>query len=167
MTRLATIRHMSEDDAEAVSVLLRASWDTTYTSLMGAEKVKVQNDGMHDPVSIAADLRRPHSEAFVAVTGDGVVVGHAYATVRKGVLWLDRLHVAPDHQGTGLAAGLLQAVMVNYVGEPAISLEVIEGNDRAIRFYEKHGFDVIEHNSACGSIQGVPTLVMRRPLSRA
>jgi ribosomal protein S18 acetylase RimI-like enzyme len=158
---------MKESDAGAVSILLRASWDTTYTQLMGAEKVRVQNDGMHDPASIAADLGRPHSESFVAETEDGVIVGHAHAVVKKGVLWLDRLHVAPEYQGTGLAANLLHAVMANYVGEPSISLEVIEGNERAIAFYEKQGFDVIERRSACGSIDGVPTLVMRRALSRA
>jgi ribosomal protein S18 acetylase RimI-like enzyme len=158
---------MTAHDAEAVSVLLSGSWERTYTPLMGAEKVRAQNEKKHGAESLKADLERQHSESFVAVADDGAVVGYAYAIVTKGVLWLDRLHVAPDHQGSGLAAGLLHAVMTNYVGEPSISLEVIDGNDRAVRFYEKQGFEVIERKSACGSIDGVPALVMRRPLSRA
>lgn len=164
---MATIRHMTVDDAEAVSALLSQSWDRTYAPLIGQEKVRAQNSERHSPDRIAADLRRPHSESFVAVTGDGAVVGYAFADVVKGVLWLDRLHVAADHQGTDVAAGLLHAVMANYVGEPSISLEVIDGNERAIRFYEKQGFEVVERKGACGSIDGVPALVMRRGLSRA
>ncbi len=164
---MATIRHMTESDAEAVSALLITSWERTYTPLMGAEKVAAQNAARHGPESVAGDLKRPHSESFVAVDANGAVVGYAYAIVEKGVLWLDRLHVAPDHQGSDVAANLLRAVMANYVGEPSIALEVIEGNARAVRFYEKQGFDTVERKSACGSIDGVPTLVMRRPLPRA
>ncbi len=164
---MTTIRHMTEDDAEAVSALLRRSWELTYTSLMGAEKVAARNGTRHAADSLKADLKRPHSESFVAVSEAGDIAGYAYAIVEKGVLWLDRLHVAPDHQGTGLAANLLHAVMANYVGEPSISLEVIEGNDRAIRFYEKQGFVTVERKGACGGIDGVPALIMRRALSRA
>lgn len=161
------IRHMTKEDAGAVAELVAGSWERTYTPLMGEEKVRAQNRERHTPDRIAADMGRPHSESFVAVSDDGAVVGYAYAIVVKGVLWLDRLHVAADHQGSEVAAGLLHAVMANYVGEPSISLEVIAGNERAIRFYEKQGFEVIERKSACGSIDGVPTLVMRRGLSRA
>lgn len=161
------IRHMSEDDAEAVSALLSQSWDRTYAPLMGADRVSAQNEQKHSAESIAADMRRAHSESFVAVADDGSIVGYAYAIVPKGVLWLDRLHIAADHQGSGVAAGLLHAVMVNYVGEPSISLEVLEDNDRAVAFYEKQGFEIIERKNACGDIDGVRTLVMRRGLSRA
>ena len=38
------------------------------------------------------------------------------------------------------------------------------GEDRARAFYAKHGFAVVEERAACGSMQGVPTLVMRLPL---
>ncbi|MEX0955899.1 MAG: GNAT family N-acetyltransferase [Rhizobiaceae bacterium] len=158
---------MTTDDAAAVAALVAGSWERTYVPLIGEEKVRSQNAQIHTPDRIAADMTRPHSESFVAVTGDGAVVGYAFADVVKGVLWLDRLHVAEDHQGSGVAAGLLHAVMANYVGEPSISLEVIEANQRAVGFYEKQGFQVVERKSACGSIDGVPTLVMRRALSRA
>ena len=167
MTRLATIRHMREADADAVSALLIASWDRTYAPLMDAAKVRAQNDTRHQPEHIVSDMARPHAESFVAVAEDGKVVGYAFADVTKGVLWLDRLHIDPQYQGTGVAAGLLQAVIANYVGERSISLEVIEGNDRAIAFYRKQGFEVTERKGACGTIEGVPTLIMRRVISRA
>lgn len=163
----ARIRHMAEADVEQVAALIHASWVSTYGPLMGEAKAEQESAKKHEPAMIAADMRRMHSESFVGEDEAGRIVGYAYARVTKGVLWLDRLHVAQEHQGSGLAAGLLHAVIVNYVGEPSISLEVIKGNDRAVRFYEREGFVVTEERDACGGIGGVPTLVMRKAISRA
>lgn len=163
----ARIRHMTADDVEQVAALVHASWVSTYGPLMGKARAEEESAKKHQPAMIAADMKRMHSESFVGEDPDGRIVGYAYAKVTKGVLWLDRLHVAPDHQGSGLAAGLLHAVIVNYIGEGSISLEVIKGNDRAIRFYEREGFMVTDERDACGGIGGVPTLIMRKAISRA
>ena len=163
----ARIRHMEPDDAAGAAALVSASWARTYGPLMGEERAAAESAKKHQPEMIAADMKRPHSESFVATAADGTVVGYAYAIVTKGVLWLDRLHVAPEYQGTGLAADLLHAVMVNYLGEPSISLEVLKGNDRAIRFYERQGFVATEERDACGNIAGVPALIMRKAIPRA
>ncbi|MFH1797262.1 MAG: GNAT family N-acetyltransferase [Pseudomonadota bacterium] len=163
----ARIRHMTANDVEQVAALIHTSWVSTYGPLMGEAKAEQESAKKHQPATIAADMKRMHSESFVGEEATGRIVGYAYAKVTKGVLWLDRLHVAPDHQGTGLAAGLLHAVIVNYIGEGSISLEVIKGNDRAIRFYEREGFMVTDERDACGGIGGVPTLIMRKAISRA
>lgn len=163
----ARVRHMAAADAQAVASLVHASWVSTYGPLMGAEKAEIESAKKHQPETIAADLTRAHSESFVAEDADGAIVGHAYAKVVNGVLWLDRLHVAPSHHGSGLAAGLLHAVIANYVGDSTISLEVLMGNTRAIRFYEREGFVATETRDACGGIGGVPTLIMRKAISRA
>lgn len=167
MPAAAHIRHMRSDDAAVVAALIHASWLSTYGPLMGAERAEAESAKKHQPDMIEADLGRPHSESFVATDADGAIAGYAYAKVEKGVLWLDRLHVALAHQGQGLAAGLLHAVIVNYIGEGSISLEVLKGNDRAIRFYEREGFVTTEERDACGGIGGVPTLIMRKAISRA
>ncbi|MCV0396815.1 MAG: GNAT family N-acetyltransferase [Rhizobiaceae bacterium] len=160
------IRHMTAEDAEAVSRLVIGSWVETYGPLIGTEKARTFAEARYTPDRILTDLRRAHSETFVAET-DGMVAGYAYGMVSKGILWLDRLHVARIHRGQGLGAALLHAVIVNYVGEPAISLEVIKANTRAVDFYTRQGFAVAEERDACGGIAGVPTLVMRKPMPRA
>lgn len=161
------IRHMAPADVDQVSALVSASWRRTYGPLMGEARAAGESDRKHRPDMIAASLKRPHAESFVAERPDGVIVGYAHAIVVRGVLWLDRLHVAPEAQGTGTAAALLHAVILDYLGEPSISLEVLKGNDRAIRFYEREGFAVTEERDACGDIGGVPTLIMRKPMPRA
>ena len=165
--RRAQIRHMTPDDAHAVAKLVDASWRRTYGPLMGEERAAMESAKKHQPEMILQSLSRPHAESFVAEDGQGDIVGHAHAIVVKGVLWLDRLHVSPSHQGTGLAADLMHAVIINYLGEPSISLEVIKDNERAVRFYEREGFVVTDERDACGGIGGVPTLIMRKPMPRA
>ena len=163
----ARIRHMKPDDAAGVSALLSASWLNTYGPLMGDERAAAESAKKHQPETIAADMKRPHSESFVAEVADGAIVGYAYAIVPKGVLWLDRLHVAPEHQGTGLAAALMHALIINYLGEASISVEVLKANERAVRFYEREGFVVTGEKDACGDLAGLPTLVMRKAIPRA
>lgn len=158
---------MTEADAVQVAALIHESWISTYAPLMGEDRARLESDRKQRPEMIAADLVRLHSESFVGEAPDGTIVGYAYAKVLKGALWLDRLHVTPGHRGSGLAAGLLHAVIANYVGESTISLEVLKGNDRAIRFYEREGFVVTEERDACGGIGGLPTLIMRKAISRA
>jgi ribosomal protein S18 acetylase RimI-like enzyme len=167
MPAAARIRHMRSDDAAAVAALVHASWIDTYGPLMGADRAESESARKHQPDMIAADLTRLHSESFVATDADEAIVGYAYAKVTRGVLWLDRLHVLPEHRGKGLAAGLLHAVIANYIGDASISLEVLKGNNRAIRFYEREGFVATEERDACGGIGGVPTLIMRKAISRA
>jgi ribosomal protein S18 acetylase RimI-like enzyme len=162
-----TIRHMADGDADAVSDLVSTSWRLSYGPLMGDDRAREESAARHRPEMIRKDLARPHSESFVARAAGGDIVGYAYARVAKGVLWLDRLHVRADWQGRGCGAALLHAAMANYVGEPAISVEVIKGNDGAVRFYEREGFHRVSEQDACGGIGGVPTLILRRPLSRA
>ena len=161
------IRHMRPTDVDAVAALISASWVSTYGPLMGAERAATESAKKHQPAMIAADMTRKHSESFVAIADDGAVIGYAYAMVAKGVLWLDRLHVVPAYRGQGAAAGLLHAVILNYVGDASISLEVLKGNDRAIAFYAREGFVVTDERDACGGIGGVPTLIMRKAISRS
>lgn len=162
-----SVRHMLDADAEAVSELVSASWRRTYGPLMGEDRAAAESAARHQPAMIRRDMGRPHSESFVAHTPQGEIVGYAYARVTKGVLWLDRLHVQPRWQRKECGAALLHAAMANFVGEPAISVEIVKGNDDALRFYERKGFDLVEERDACGGIGGVPTLILRRTLSRA
>lgn len=57
---------------------------------------------------------------------------------------LSKLYVQPGHHGSGLASGLMDAAIALAVahGSPTIWLGVNQHNERANRFYGKHGFEV-------------------------
>ena len=72
----------------------------------------------------------------VAVDGNDAVVGTV--AVRDG--WLRRLYVEPTCWGGGVGAELHDAAVVLGARE----LRVLAGNDRARRFYERRGWQLVE-----------------------
>ena len=81
---------------------------------------------------------------FVADPG-GRLVGHAGGTMmpeEPGVTIVFAVYITPAHRGTGVLAQLVDAVAAwsREVGRPELMLEVVVGNDRAVRAYERLGF---------------------------
>jgi len=162
------IRAMTRNDVDDVSRLLGASWRRTYSPIMGASTAARLSDDRHTPEALATELEDEDNMSFVAERGDGSIAGYAMAVMDKqGDVMLERLHIEPQEFGSGLAVDLLHAVLAAHAGLPSIALEVIEGNDRAIAFYRKHGFEVVERRDAAHGVGGHASLIMRRLLARA
>jgi ribosomal protein S18 acetylase RimI-like enzyme len=162
------VRAMADRDVQAVSRLLGESWRRTYSPILGAETTARISDERHAPERIAAELKDPDKMSFVAERPDGSIAGYAMAEMDDtGDVMLDRLHIDKSEYGTGLAADLLHAVLAAHAGIPSIALEVIEGNDRAMAFYRKHGFEVVERRAASHGVEGHSSFIMRKLLSRA
>ncbi|CAN7490950.1 N-acetyltransferase [Mesorhizobium amorphae] len=162
------IRAMTEQDVASASRLLGDSWRHTYSPIIGAETTARLSDDKHSPEWLAAELRDDNKMSFVAERPDGSIAGYAMAAMdEKGDVMLDRLHVDKSEFGSGLATDMLHAVLAAHAGIASIALEVIEGNDRAIAFYRKHGFEVVEKRAAAHGVGGHASLIMRRVLSRA
>ena len=142
-----TIRVSVPDDAEAVERLRIAGWRTAYRGILPDEYL--------DSLLVDVARRRQHMEKLpsdvvdeVAVTDGGVVgwiaSGPCRDPDRKGPRYgeIFACYVHPDlwRKGTGRVLmghaidGLVRA------GRDDISLWVLEGNDRARRFYEAFGF---------------------------
>ena len=83
---------------------------------------------------------------FVADPGDGGrLIGHAGGTVAPdfpGETVIFAVYVTPAHRGGKVLAELIEAVAdwSRAAGRPRTLLEVVVGNDRAVRAYEKLGF---------------------------
>ncbi|AZO70307.1 MAG: GNAT family N-acetyltransferase [Mesorhizobium sp.] len=162
------VRAMTKNDLTAVSRLLGASWRRTYAPIMGEETTARLSDEKHAPEKLAAELADNDKMSFVAEGADGSIAGYAMAAMDgDGDVMLDRLHIEPEAFGSGLAVDLLHAVLAAHAGIPSIALEVIEGNERAIGFYRKHGFEVVERRPAAHGVGGHASLIMRRLLPRA
>ena len=158
-------------DANAISQFLTSSWHHTYDALMGVERVNEITSASHAPDILVAELNDPSVSTLVAVDQAGLVSGVVKIEKRienraAGELYLDRLHIAPEAFGTGLADQLLDAAIAASGPYQRISLEVLAGNKRAIDFYLKRGFVEAAKLDACGTALGVPTLVMTRSSSK-
>ncbi|WP_246467774.1 GNAT family N-acetyltransferase [Allocatelliglobosispora scoriae] len=105
-------------------------------------------DGV-DPVAHRARLReRLAAEAethLLSVALDGPeIVGFTYVGPADEPLAreLHQIHVAPSRKGTGVGKALMRAALDGFRsgGAERAYLWVIEGNDRAITFYERGGW---------------------------
>jgi len=164
---MTQVRAMSEEDVPAVSRLMGDSWRRTYGPLIGEdEAIRISGEN-HSPESLAADLSNSDRMSFVAERSDGSISGYAMAELKDGNVMLDRLHVDQSEFGSGVAVELLHAVLAAHAGMPSIALEVLQGNDRALAFYRKHGFEVVERRTAPHGAAGHSSFIMRRLLSRA
>jgi ribosomal protein S18 acetylase RimI-like enzyme len=165
---MTQIRAMTESDVTAVSRLLGESWRRTYSPILGADAAARISSEHHAPDRIAAELKDSKRMAFVAERADGSIAGYAMAEMdQAGDVMLDRLHIDSSEYGTGLAADMLHAVLAAHAGIASMALEVVEGNDRALAFYRKHGFEVVETRAASHGAEGHRSFIMRKALSRA
>jgi ribosomal protein S18 acetylase RimI-like enzyme len=160
---MITIRRATPDDAAKISALLAGSWHRTYDDLMGIAEVNKMTSIAHAPDKLIAEINAPSIVTLVAVDENQLVQGVVKVEKRENAeLYLDRLHIEPSAFGTGLAGQLFNAAIKAAGPHESISLEVLQGNDRAIGFYVKRGFSVTKTLDASETALGVPTLLMTR-----
>jgi ribosomal protein S18 acetylase RimI-like enzyme len=132
------IRRLGVDDVEVLrDIRLRALRDapeafwTTYES-----EVDQTRDDWRRWLATAA--------LFVAEDGDGTwgVAGGMADPDDPVAAWLVSMWVAPEHRGSGLADQLVAAVTAwsESEGRPRMTLHVEEHNGRALRCYQRLGF---------------------------
>ncbi|WP_117664877.1 GNAT family N-acetyltransferase [Micromonospora sp. MW-13] len=116
-----------------------------------------------------------HTAQFVADPGTdrsggpaGRFLGHAGGTVapdEPGLTVVYAVYVTPRRRGTGLLAELVDAVAAwsRECGRPELMLEVVVGNDRAYRAYQRLGFVDTGVRVPHPRIPALRELQMRRP----
>ncbi len=91
--------------------------------------------------------RMPHAASFIAWLGDAPVglinCFEAYSTFKaRPLVNVHDIAVAPGHRGRGIGQALLAAAEAHARerGACKLTLEVLTGNQRALRSYEQFGF---------------------------
>ncbi len=148
------IRLATPDDAGAIRRMQAQSWRDTYVNdAAGVSKAWVwqETDRWLTPKHLAASTQllrtiladTEHNFYRVALR-DGQVVGFIHASVRAdGTKELSGFYTAQQTHGTGLAQQLM-AYADQWFGSDEVLLEVVAYNTRAIRFYQKAGFAIID-----------------------
>jgi GNAT superfamily N-acetyltransferase len=68
--------------------------------------------------------------------------------------WLEQLYLEPEAIGTGVGWALLEAV--RELRPDGLSLWAFTGNERARRFYERAGFELVEQTDGSGNEEKEP-----------
>ena len=145
------MRRIEIADAEAVSRIARVARFGAIPNF----------PDLHTP---AEDLEFYRSQikaksGYVWVDGNGSVVGF--------VLWLgafiDHLYVEPNHQHSGIGTRLLDRAVAD-MGVPEARLWTFQANARAVAFYTKNGFTVLEETDGSANDERMPDYLFVRPV---
>ncbi len=152
MADVITLRPGTHDDIGSFVALGRAVVPPTYGPI-DASYAQRMIEEWWVPEVFAMSLDR---NAHVVAERDGQVVALAnlgrlsesyrdFPAVRgeREVMW--KLYVHPDHQGLGIGSRLLVEIESLVQGDE-LWVEVVDGNDRAVDFYEAHGFAEVERS---------------------
>ena len=163
---LADRAALARIDAEDVVSLTRSATGATfYREGLTPEQLAhnrriVEISG---PTAVAAaDSGDQH---FIAALVEGALAGFVIATVHgPGNHELDWLMVHPDFHGSEVSRALMLAGMDWLGTERPMWLNVIQYNERAIRFYRRFGFEIAGSGAPD---RAIPQFIMKRPADAA
>lgn len=146
------IRMAEPGDAAAIAELGARTFLSTYAEANTPENIHAYIADSFSTETILTELEDPQS-VFLLVVRDGLNIGFAKVCKSEtpdcvdepNPIELERIYVDASHQGGGVGALLMQAV-IDYAraeGCGSIWLGVWEKNTAALGFYERHGFTLV------------------------
>jgi len=135
------LRPYRDEDFDDTVALWLSAWEQTYPDIdFKKRETWWRNRWLNELL--------PVGEAIVATGNDQKLIGFVILTPATG--YMDQLVVAPDWQGSGLAKALLDYVKGRSGG--VVELHVNESNMRALRFYQREGFSMMEKTTHPGGV---------------
>lgn len=131
---------MAPEDQEGKAYVHWKSWQEAYAGLLNEDYLrdKVTLEGCREMA------RRWPDNVLVAKEGEKVIGFSAYGPCRdedlKGAGEVIALYVLADYYGHKVGWQLMNAALERLEGRTPVAVWVLEGNGRAIRFYERCGF---------------------------
>lgn len=127
------LRPLAADEVNALAQLWHEGWVIGHAAIVPQALLR-HRDLDSFRVRIARDIA-----SFFVSTANGAITGFVRIVGDE----LDQFYVTPDRIGTGAAAALMAAAedALRARGVTRAFLIASVGNDRAIRFYEKQGWE--------------------------
>ena len=152
------LRSAVPGDAEALSRLASETFRDAWAALITASVADAYVAQAFPAETLAQEIVDPTSYVILAVDAGDTLVGYAkLSTAAKEApgcvtgshpVLLQRLYVASDYRGQGVADRLLSDCVAEALRRDGdtLWLETEPGNTRAWRFYEKRGFADVGSN---------------------
>lgn len=149
MVGVMRIRRATPHDAAAVADVFLRSFHATYTFPLAHSDDEVRG--------WVRDRLVPQMETWVAVDDAAPERTLGFATVEPG--WLEQLYVDPDRLGEGIGRLLLDKAKERQ--PEGLLLWTFQVNDRARRFYERNGFEVVRYGDESNNEERQPDVQYR------
>jgi len=105
----------------------------------------------------------PSGGVSVAAHGDSraLLVGMMALSRQERVGWIDQLYLRPAAVGNGIGGRFVERAKTEL--ESPIRLYTFQANAGARRFYERHGFRILELGDGSGNEEGCPDVLYEWP----
>lgn len=137
-----SLRAATANDAAAVARIGGPAMVAQYERLVDSRAVQAAVDQLYAPSAVADCIARctaAEDAEFLVAEEDDQVVGFLHFDAFGPEPELHRLYCAPATRGHGVGSLLMGALHARLHVDLEYMLLVVEGNDRAVAFYERHG----------------------------
>lgn len=136
------IRAMVKEDKNCVLEMMRVFYTSPAVLSNGSEEIFDR-----DIESCVGEC--PYLEGYIFQEGQEI---QGYAMVAKSFstefgrpcMWIEDLYFKPEYRGLGLGSQFFEFIEKKYP-DTILKLEVEEENERAIRVYEKCGYEILPY----------------------
>ena len=125
-------RKALKKDAKNIGIVHYKSWSDAYKN-MGDTFLSYHSE--EELIEKASDK----IETTIVYEQDAKIVGFLHYLIHNEYIYLDKLYILPNYQNKSIGQGLMRHFF-DMFKEHTIKLDVIGNNQKAIHFYEKHGF---------------------------
>ena len=139
------IRGASEADADAISVIGMKAMPAQYAGLVDPGAIEAAVEQSYAPSAVAECIthcREASDALFVVAERAGRVIGYLHFDSFGPEPELHRLYLDDGERGGGVGTLLMDALHARIGKESGYMLLVVEGNEGAVRFYERSGLHV-------------------------
>ncbi len=141
------IRDAQKEDAVTIQQLAYEIWPKTYGEILGNAQIDYMLSNMYNP-KLLADQMISKQQIYLLLYLDEIPVGFtSYGKQEDAFTYkLHKIYVSPTIQGKGLGKILIQEVekRVIALGAQNLLLNVNRFNLKAIEFYKKQGYELLE-----------------------
>ena len=136
------IRLMNAQDRETVLDMMRVFYASEAVLSNGSEEIF-----LNDFENCVNDS--PYLEGYIfeeegIIQGYGMIAKSFSTEFGKPCIWIEDLYLKEPYRGKGIGSGFLNYIVDKYPG-CLFRLEAEQENARAIRVYEKCGFEVLPY----------------------
>ncbi|MGI6239386.1 MAG: GNAT family N-acetyltransferase [Christensenellales bacterium] len=136
------VRRAGFADAGAVAEVLAYTWGEAYAGLLSEEALARQTDVARRRKVVEANIERPGHITLVMEKGGAVCGMAGMRPAREGVVEIEAIYLRASEWGQGAGRYLMDhaRAAAREAGYKRAELWVLQGNARAIHFYETCGF---------------------------
>lgn len=165
------LREAGVSDAPALALIGAASFLESFAGIIAGDAI-IGHCARHHQADAYADLLAHGAQAWLTEAAEGgAPIGYALlgapdlALAQAGDVELKRIYTLSRFHGSGMGAALMDQVVRAAAGHQRLLLGVYHGNERALKFYAKQGFERVGTRQFQVGTRLYDDYILARPLA--